>query len=187
MHPLDRLVRWVLPAGACALLTTVLAVGWVTQPDRYALGFAPAQPLPFSHRLHAGTMRISCAYCHAGTTRSRTAGLPSLATCMGCHRTTRTDSPAIRELTRRFDAGQPLPWQRVHTLPAHVFFDHRPHVQAGIACQSCHGEVQTMEVVTRRMAMRMGNCLACHRHPQDLLPAGTPAVRGAEHCGACHR
>ena len=187
MHPLDRIVRWVLPVGAFALLATVVGVGWLTQPDRYARGFAPVQPLPFSHRLHAGTMRISCAYCHSGTTRSRTAGIPSVATCMGCHRTTKTDRPAIRELTRLFASGQPLVWHRVHTLPDHVFFDHRPHVHAGIACQSCHGEVQTMEVVTRSMAMRMANCLACHRDPHAVLPTGASAVKGAEHCGACHR
>jgi hypothetical protein len=106
---------------------------------------------------------------------------------MGCHRTTRTDSPAIKELTRRFDAGEPLVWQRVHTLPDHVFFDHRPHVHAGIACQRCHGEIQTMEVVARRMAMRMANCLACHRDPRAVLPAGTRVGRGAENCVACHR
>ena len=187
MHALDRLARWVLPAGGAAVLATVLAVGWFTQPDRFTRGYAPVQPIPFSHRLHAGTLRMSCAYCHSGATRSRAAGVPSVETCMGCHKNTRTDSPAIRELTRIFNQGEALDWVRVHTLPDHVFFDHRPHVNAGIACQSCHGQVQTMERVARRMAMRMANCLACHRDPHGVLPAGSGVVRGAEQCSACHR
>jgi hypothetical protein len=186
MHPLDRAFRWVLPVGALAILATVLAVGWFTQPDRYARGYAPAQPIPFSHALHAGTLRISCAYCHASADRSRIAGIPSVETCMGCHKNTRTDHPAIRELTAIFNSGRALRWNRVHTLPAHVFFDHRPHVQAGIHCQSCHGEVETMTVLSRRMAMRMANCLACHRDPDKVLPGGKGG-RAAEHCAACHR
>jgi len=187
MHTFDRLFRWVLPAGAVGVLITVLAVGWFTQPDRFVRGYAPSQPIPFSHQLHAGTLRINCAYCHSGASRSRTAGIPSVETCMGCHRYTRTDRPAIRELTRIFESGLPLRWNRVHTLPDHVFFDHRPHVNAGIACQSCHGEVQTMPVLTRRMAMRMSNCLACHRNPHEVLPPGSKVVKAAENCAACHR
>ena len=106
---------------------------------------------------------------------------------MGCHTVTRTDRPAIQKLTRIYNEGRPLLWQRVHTLPDHVFFDHRPHVKAGIVCQTCHGEVQTMTVVSRQMGMRMGNCLGCHRDPRAALPSDTKIVKAAEHCWACHR
>ncbi len=187
MHPYDRLTRLVLPVGAVAVLSTVLSVGWLTQPDRFARGFAPAQPIPFSHELHAGTMKISCQYCHSGVDKSRHAGIPSVETCMGCHKVTRTDRPAIQELTRIYNSGEALPWKRVHTLPDHVFFDHRPHVNAGVACQACHGEVQTMKVLTREMGLRMSNCLACHRDPHAALPKDSKITRAAEHCAACHR
>lgn len=187
MHTIDRAFRLVLPLGAAAILATVLAVGWFTQPDRFAKGYAPEQPIPFSHQLHAGTMRIQCLYCHAGAEKSRVAGVPAVEVCMGCHRVTRTDRPAIQKLTKIYESGQPLPWKRVHTLPAHVFFDHRPHVHAGIACQTCHGEVQDMPVVTREMGMRMGNCLGCHRDPRAALPRDSGIQRGPEHCTACHR
>jgi hypothetical protein len=106
---------------------------------------------------------------------------------MGCHKVTRTDRPAIQQLTQAFNEGKPLEWKRVHTLPDHVFFDHRPHVNAGIACQSCHGEVQNMKVVERQLNMRMGACLDCHRDPHEALPKGSKITRGAEHCAACHR
>lgn len=187
MHPYDRALRFVLPIGALALLTTVGLVGWFTQPDRFAKGVAPQQPIPFSHQLHAGTMKISCQYCHTDATRSRSAGIPSVDTCMGCHKVTKTDSPHIQKLAKHYQTGEPLVWNRVHDLPDHVFFDHRPHVNAGVACQTCHGEVQTMKVVSRQMGMRMSNCLSCHRDPHAALPKGSPIQKAGEHCAACHR
>ncbi len=187
MHPFDRVLRLVLPAGAAAVMATVVGVGWFTQPDRFAKGYAPEQPVPFSHQLHAGTLRVPCLYCHSGADRSRAAGVPGTEVCMGCHSVTRADKPAIQKLAEIHKAGGTLPWQRVHTLPDHVFFDHRPHVNAGVACQTCHGEVQNMTVLTRQMGMRMGSCLACHRDPHAALPKDTKITRAAEHCTACHR
>jgi hypothetical protein len=187
MHPFDRFFKFVLPPGAVAILSTVVGVGWVTQPERYVLGYAPPQPIPFSHALHASTLSVPCTYCHSGATRSRVAGVPSVETCMGCHRVTKTDSPAIKKLAAIYDAGTALEWKRLHTLPDHVYFDHRPHVNAGIACQSCHGEVQSMTVLTREMSMRMSNCLACHRDPHEALPKDSTLQRGPENCAACHR
>jgi hypothetical protein len=187
MHPFDRVLRFVLPVGALAVLGTVLSVGWLTQPDRYAQGYAPAQPIPFSHQLHAGTLAMPCAFCHSGAEKSRIAGIPSVETCMGCHRVTKTDAAPIRELARIYESGEALAWQRVYSLPDHVFFDHRPHVNAGIACQACHGEVQNMPVLTRRMSLRMGNCLACHRDPHAALPKDTKIARAREDCAVCHR
>lgn len=187
MHPFDRFFRFVLPPGAAAVLGTVIGVGWFTQPDRFASGYAPQQPIAFSHALHAGTLKVPCGYCHSGAARSRIAGVPSVETCMGCHKVTKTDSPAIKQLTAIYDSGQPLEWKRVHSLPDHVYFDHRPHVTAGIACQTCHGEVQTMNVVSRQMSLRMSACLACHRGPEEALPKGSTIKRGPENCAACHR
>jgi hypothetical protein len=187
MHPYDRVARFVLPTGGFAVLLTVTAVGWFTQPDRLATGYAPEQPIPFSHALHAGTQRIACVYCHSGVTRSRSAGLPSAETCMGCHAVTRTDRPAIQSLTQIYDSGTALAWKRVHALPDLVFFDHRPHVYAGILCQTCHGEAQAMTVLSQYMSMRMGNCLACHRDPRGVLPRGSAVQKGPDNCTACHR
>ena len=187
MHPRDRFWRVVLPIGAAAVLTTMLAVGYATEPDRFARGYAPVQPIAFSHKLHAGDNHIPCLYCHTGAERSRHAGVPAVETCMNCHSVTRTDKPEIQRLTAAFKADRPITWRRVYTLPDHVYFDHRPHVGAGIACQTCHGEVQTMDVVAQHMSMRMSNCLGCHRDPHAALPVGSPIQRAAENCAACHR
>ncbi|OGS38499.1 MAG: hypothetical protein A2506_10775 [Elusimicrobia bacterium RIFOXYD12_FULL_66_9] len=186
----DPLVRILLVIGVVAIATTVGLVGWFTQPARFARGYAPSQPIAFSHRLHAGDMSIDCLYCHSGARpeqNTRNAGVPSVETCMNCHRVTRTDRPDIQRLTKIHQNDEKLEWNRVHTLPDHVYFDHRPHVRAGIVCQTCHGPVQTMDVLTRRMSMRMSNCLGCHRAPKEALPAGSAIKRGPEECSACHR
>lgn len=187
MHPWDRTARIGVPVAALAIGLTVVLVGWFTQSDRFALGYAPQQPIPFSHRLHAGNNKIPCQYCHTGADRSRHAGIPPLQTCMNCHKVTKADSPPIRRVAEAFGRGDAVGWQRVYELPDHVYFDHRPHVNAGVACQYCHGAVQGMEVLSRFMNMRMGACLNCHRDPGEALPPRSSLRRGPEHCAACHR
>jgi hypothetical protein len=181
------LAQAILPVGGVAVLLTVLTVGWFTQPDRFARGYAPEQPIPYSHRLHAGVHRIPCLYCHVNAQRSRHAGVPAVETCMNCHSVTLSDSPYIQELTAVYESGRPMNWRRIHSLPDHVYFDHRPHVNAGVECQTCHGEIQTLDIVSQHMSMRMGNCLGCHRDAHDALPPDSEIVEGAEHCNACHR
>jgi hypothetical protein len=179
--------RFILPIGMVAILAVVLSIGWFTQPDRFALGYAPEQPIPYSHKLHAGILKIPCQYCHAGVLKVRQAGIPPVAKCMNCHAVTKTDVQSIKQVTAIYNAGTPMQWQRIHSLPSYVFFDHRPHVHAGIRCQTCHGEVETMEVVEQKMSMRMANCLGCHRDPQAALPLDSKIIKGAEHCNACHQ
>jgi hypothetical protein len=179
--------KYILPLGFLVILAAVLGVGWYTQPDRFVRGYQPEQPIPYSHQLHAGVLRMPCLYCHSEALRSRLAGIPEVEKCMNCHKVTKVDSPYIKRLTAIYESGEPLQWKRIHWLPDHVYFDHRPHVNAGILCQTCHGEVQTMQVVYQHMSMRMSNCLGCHRSPQDALPADSKILKGPEHCYACHR
>jgi hypothetical protein len=184
---LDQAARFWLPLGAAAVAATVVTVGWQTQADRFVRGYAPEQPIPFSHRLHAGLLKVPCEYCHAGVRRTRQAGVPPLDACMNCHKVTKTDQPVIQRLAALHGSEEAIVWRRVHALPDHVFFDHRPHVSAGLACQTCHGEVQTMDVVSQQMSMRMGNCLGCHRDPHAALPPNSAIKRAPQNCNACHR
>lgn len=178
---------FILPVSMVAVLTTVLGVGWYTQPDRYVRGYQPEQPIPYSHKLHAGILRIPCLYCHSGALKSRIAAIPPVEKCMNCHKVTKTESAYIKKIAAIYASGEPLKWERVYRLPDYVFFDHRPHVSAGVLCQTCHGEVQTMDVLYQEMSLRMGNCLGCHRDPRYALPADSKIQRGPENCNACHR
>jgi uncharacterized membrane protein len=187
MRNVGNYASFILPVGIVAVLITVLSVGWFTQPERYARSYQPRQPIPYSHKLHAGVLRIPCQYCHSTALKSRLAGIPPAEKCMNCHRVTKTGSPLIKEVAAHFEAGEPLKWKRIHSLPGYVFFDHRPHVHAGIVCQTCHGEVQTEDIVYQQMSLRMSNCLGCHRDPRAALPASSKIERGPEDCNACHR
>ena len=91
-------MRAFLGLAAFLVITTVLAVGWTTQPDRFSRGYAPEQPIDFSHKKHAGMMQIPCMYCHTGVTKSRSAGIPPTEICMNCHRFAKTDSPEIKKV-----------------------------------------------------------------------------------------
>lgn len=189
MHPRDRFWRFVFPVGAVLAIGTMLVVGWAAEPARFALGYAPTQPIPFSHRVHSGLNRIPCEYCHTNADRSRLATIPAVQTCMNCHRyITMADSNYIdQQVLARLATDTAMAWKRIYHLPDHVYFDHRSHVNVGIECQTCHGAVQTMDVVSRVMNMRMGQCLECHRHPQPYLPPDSARRQGPTDCTACHR
>jgi len=150
---------------ALPLLLLLLVVGGLTA----ALSQHPwsprrdvVQPIPFSHRVHAGDHQIPCQYCHEYARRSQTAGVPPIARCVGCHK----GQGPLKAVTQPWtDASQPrlqIVWNRVYTLPDFVRFAHRPHILAGVACQHCHGPVETMDRVVPVHDINMGFCISCH-------------------------
>ncbi len=127
-------------------------------------GYAPKQPIPFSHKLHAGKYKIDCNYCHTGVNKSKSANIPSANICMNCHNQIKTESPNLKPLYEAVKNNKPIEWVRVHNLPDHAYFNHSQHVKVGgIQCQQCHGPVQEMEVVQQYSPLTMGWCINCHR------------------------
>jgi mono/diheme cytochrome c family protein len=133
-------------------------------------GYAPAQPIAFSHKVHAGDFKIDCNYCHTGVRTSKNANIPSVNICMNCHSsivkiTGATDLST--EIQKIYDAranNQPIEWVRVHNLPDLAYFNHAQHFNVGgIQCQTCHGPVEEMEVVRQYANLTMGWCIDCHR------------------------
>ncbi|AKF06450.1 Molybdopterin oxidoreductase subunit protein HtpG [Sandaracinus amylolyticus] len=137
---------------------------WNTQ-----VGYAPVQPVPFSHRLHAGQLGMDCRYCHANVERSPEAMIPPTQTCMGCHSVVRTESAALAPVRESWETGEPIEWVRVHNLPDHAYFDHSIHLSIGVGCATCHGRIDQMEVVTNQTPLSMSWCLDCHRNPEPNL------------------
>ncbi len=127
----------------------------------------PVQPIRFMHTVHVGIDSIPCAYCHFSTNISEEAGIPPVGTCMGCHRfvqgSTDEFKTEIQKLLEFAADSTPVPWTRVHSVPAFVQFPHKPHVRAGVTCAECHGDVAEMDVVSRVAPLTMGWCLDCHR------------------------
>lgn len=170
---------------------TVLIVVSFWDPARYRLpgderGYEPVQPIPYSHKVHAGEYGIPCEFCHYAASKSRTAGVPDAATCMKCHTQVLKDSPELRKISTALATRTPIQWVRVTDLPDFVQFDHSRHVQKGVTCQTCHGPIQTMERVRQETKMTMGWCIACHRDYTTDPPPELAPVHASVDCSVCH-
>jgi cytochrome c2 len=160
-------------------------------------GYAPRQPINFSHKLHAGELNVSCLYCHHGAEKSDVAGVASVDTCMNCHQAVRKTQDQTRpsvELeklveqwaTRNSTAPETVGWVRVHDLPDYVHFSHKNHVRNNIQCQECHGPVQEMKRVRQAANLSMGWCVDCHRQGPGKAPTHWKRSSGPLDCAACH-
>lgn len=139
-------------------------------------GYAPTQPIAYSHKVHAGDYKIDCNYCHTGVTKSKNANIPSPSICMNCHNAitegTNTGTTEIDKIYAAIENNQPIEWVRVHNLPDLAYFNHSQHVVVGkVECQTCHGPIEEMEVVRQHTLLTMGWCVNCHRDT-DLNTAG---------------
>jgi len=127
-------------------------------------GYAPKQPIAFSHKLHAGQFEIDCNYCHTGVRKSKSANIPSANICMNCHGQILTESPEIQKIYAAIENNRPIEWVRVHNLPDLAYFNHEQHVEVGgQECQTCHGQIEEMEVVEQFAPLTMGWCISCHK------------------------
>ena len=205
--------KWALVPGFVALAGAVALLSAYSGASS-SQNFAPEQPIAFPHPVHVQTLGMNCLYCHFSANKSPDPGMPAVSTCMGCHTIVGPDRPAIpgvrtapaksAEIQKLHNywkggAGQPVPWVRIHKVPEYVHFPHMRHVNAGVACQSCHGQVQQMARVYQASSLNMGWCVNCHVNgykpadavsntggtptPQDLA---LPPRKARYDCTACH-
>ncbi|HEY3354363.1 MAG TPA: cytochrome c3 family protein [Polyangia bacterium] len=206
----NRLPQMVAIAGPALLGAVVFGFWYWGSPKFLEMGYGPAQPVPYSHKLHAGDLALDCRYCHNTVERAAHAAVPPTATCMNCHKTVLKDSSRLGLVRSSAETGAPIEWVRVHKLPDFVFFNHSAHLAAGVGCVSCHGRVDQMPVVHVAKPLGMAWCLECHRDPGPSLrpvaevtnmswdaatagydPAKDPArkrpVNPPTQCDGCHR
>ncbi len=161
-----------LIGGAVAPLAlgTVVAAFWYWGSPWFTdVGYAPTQPIPYSHKLHVGDLGLDCRYCHNTVEHASRAAIPPTATCMNCHANVLKESPRLAPLREAMATDQPVPWIRIHQLPDYAYFDHSVHVAAGVGCATCHGRVDQMAVVSLHAPLSMSWCLDCHRDPVPSL------------------
>ena len=175
----STLVKIMIPVIGLmvALITAVVGYfvfqSWWSQPPA-VLGFGdgPTQPIAFPHTTHVTEAGIDCQFCHRTVSTDEAAGIPAVAQCQFCHDFGRIDGSASTsdtaqtEIAKLFDeAGnaQAINWVRVHRVPDHVQFVHAPHIQNGISCSTCHGDIGSMEVVEQVRNLKMRDCVDCHR------------------------
>jgi c(7)-type cytochrome triheme protein len=178
-EPRARTRRRKIIIGALIALAIILLLGGGILTIRSARA-AVSQPVPYSHQVHieAGA---ECLFCHPNATKSPIAGVPSVQKCMSCHEVIATENHGVQILTGYWERGEPIPWERVVKQPDFVYFSHQPHVNSGLACENCHGEVSQMETVEQVVDTDMGWCLECHELQGD---EDFPRLRD---CLLCHK
>ena len=166
--------------GVGAIYATGL-LAYAVHPLTTDVGYRPEQPIPFSHALHAGKLKMDCRYCHTTVDKAAFAAIPPLGTCWNCHAgksaggaaptavSVHTDSAKLQPLRDAVTNGQQYAWRKVHDLADFAYFNHSVHVNRGVSCVECHGRVDTMEVVEQKKTLSMGFCLTCHRDPAPRL------------------
>ncbi len=210
---------WFDTLARLGLVVVVLGGGYVSTLVAFGasarttdVGYAPEQPIPYSHKLHVGDLGMDCRYCHTSVEATAKANIPPTATCLNCHSKVLTESPKLEWLRRSAETGESVPWVRVHDLPDYAYFNHSAHVTRGVGCVTCHGRVDTMDVVYQVEPLSMSWCVDCHRNPERALrplgeitnmtwtpPAGEDAYSFGEKlkeerninpptdCSTCHR
>jgi hypothetical protein len=168
-----KAMRRVIIAVLLVLIVALLVAFFTPRLLRAA---GPTQPIAFSHKVHAGDRAIPCLYCHKAADKSSVASVPSTELCMGCHRVVRPDSPEVQKIMSYFNSREPIPWVRVYGVPEFVYFSHQMHIAANVGCETCHGNVASMDRIARAQELTMGWCLGCHRQ------RGAPTD-----CWTCHK
>lgn len=168
-----RWANYLFPAMlivAIGILTYIPLVGTLAiSPDTRSVGYQPEQPVPFSHAVHAGALKMDCRYCHSTVETAAFAAIPPTQVCLNCHASIKSDSPKLEIVRKSFESGQPISWKKVHSVPDFVYFNHSAHVNKGVACESCHGRIDQMDEVYQVQSLSMAWCLECHRSPEKHL------------------
>ncbi len=168
------------------LVVIYLVWSWWSRPPFAVFGYGapPDQPIAFTHKTHAGALGIDCQFCHRNVTDSKSVGeamIPSVEQCTFCHKIVGTSATSqadpekkaeIAKVMAAFNNNEPINWNRVHRLPDHVQFFHQPHIQAGLPCSTCHGDVASMTTMRQVRTLKMRDCVDCHRNngaPTDCV------------------
>ena len=146
--------------------------GWdrlLRAPYTTQVNVAREQPVPFSHKHHVQGLGIDCRYCHTSVEDGAFAGIPPTKTCMGCHSLVWEDAPLLAPVRESYQTDESIEWTRVHDLPDFAYFNHSIHLNKGIGCTTCHGQVDEMPLMWRAETLNMDWCLSCHRDPESFV------------------
>ncbi len=162
--PLQIVIYLVVLAGIATA-----GVTYYMTPKYTRVGYAPVQPVPFSHAKHVQEVGLDCRYCHSNVDKSGHSNVPTAQTCMNCHSVVKSTSPLLAPIRESYEKGTPVPWVWIHTTPDYAYFNHSIHVNRGVSCVECHGKVNEMDTVAHMQPLSMAFCIDCHRNPEARL------------------
>jgi hypothetical protein len=208
----NNLPRNIIIGALLAGTAVTAGVTYYFTPKYTRAGYEPIQPVAFPHSVHATQLGIDCRYCHNGVEKSWYSNIPATSVCMNCHNQALKDDERLALVRESAASGKPIPWVQIHKLPDYAYFNHSVHVNRGVSCVECHGQINQMEEVYHAKPLSMSFCLDCHRDPAlhvrpldkitdlDWKPASEDAqlangrkivrdwkVQSLQNCSACHR
>lgn len=165
----NKVPRNTVIAFVIVVTALIFGMNYYFTPKYANVGYQPIQPVAFDHSLHVGQLGLDCRYCHTYVDRSEHSNIPGANTCMNCHNQIRTDSAALAPIRESYQSGQDIYWVKINNTPGYVYFNHAVHVNRGISCVDCHGQVNEMPVVYQDKSLTMLFCLDCHRNPEQFI------------------
>jgi hypothetical protein len=213
----NRLPLMILIGGGLTASAVTAGVWYYFTPKYTRVGYQPLQPVAFSHATHVDQLGMDCRYCHSAVEKSWFSNIPASSTCMNCHNQVLKEDPRLALVRESAASGESIPWVQIHKTPDYVYFNHAVHVNRGISCVECHGQIDKMEEVYHAKPFSMSFCLDCHRDPAAKIrpldkvtdlnwkPSDDPGVaaqkqrasgkemvehwrvESLQNCSACHR
>ena len=168
--------KWTNRLPVMLIVSTIVSTGalvagaWYYLTPKYSrVGYQPIQPVAFSHATHADQLGLDCRYCHNAVEKAWFSNIPASSTCMNCHNQVLKDDPRLALVRESATNGIPIQWIQIHRVPDFVYFNHSVHVNRGISCVECHGQINKMDEVFQYQSLSMTFCLDCHRDPAAKL------------------
>jgi hypothetical protein len=165
----NAFAKWAIFGGGAFFVALIVALPIYARTMNNAVGVPVAQPVAFQHNLHTAQLGIDCRYCHTTVEVAASATVPPTETCMTCHSQIRVGTPELAAVAASWEFGTPIAWNRVHDLPDYAYFNHSAHVNKGVGCSSCHGQIDQMAGIWKNASLTMGWCMDCHREPERFL------------------
>jgi hypothetical protein len=161
----NRLPRQIIIGALLAGSAVTAGVTYYFTPKYTRVGYEPIQPVPFQHSVHVAQVGLDCRYCHNAVEKAWYSNIPATAVCMNCHNQVLKDDPRLELVRQSAATGEPIPWVQIHKMPDFVYFNHSVHVNRGVSCVECHGQINQMDEVYHAKPLSMSFCLDCHRNP----------------------
>jgi hypothetical protein len=159
----------ILAAFVLVNLALAAVLGVARAPYLTRQNITREQPVQFSHKHHVGDDGIDCRFCHTSVETSAVAGIPPTKTCMNCHSVLFNNVGYLEPVRMSYSTDQSIKWVKVHRLADFVYFNHSIHINKGVGCSTCHGQINQMPLVFQANTLLMSWCIDCHRNPEKVL------------------
>lgn len=162
-----QILKLIISALWLSVLSSGIYLLWLNYSSN--IHYKPVQDTEFSHKIHSSKFGIRCISCHTGAEKSQVAGIPSIEDCMSCHIMLKYESSKLEKIVDSYENLNFSKWTKIYDIPDYVNYDHSIHIQAGIDCASCHGEVENTDTLSLTNNHEMKWCVACHKNPMTSI------------------